>query len=253
MNERLIYVFLLIACFALALLIFVALFFINAPYGRHLRRGWGPTLEATPAWLLMEAVAPVSFALLFMLGSNQITLTSWVLLLMWQAHYFHRAFIYPFRLSAGARRLPLTVVLMGLSFNAVNGYLNGRYLFTFSDGYSAGWLLDPRFIAGAVIFVAGFVINRGADAELRRLRQPGDDGYKVPRGGLYQWVSCPNYFGEILVWCGWALATWSLPGLAFALFTAANLAPRARAHHRWYREQFPDYPEERKALVPRLW
>ncbi len=104
-----------------------------------------------------------------------------------------------------------------------------------------------------MIFVAGFVINRGADAALRRLRQPGDGGYRVPRGGLYRWISCPNYLGEILVWCGWALATWSLPGLAFALFTAANLAPRARAHHRWYREHFPDYPAERKALVPRLW
>ncbi len=138
MNERAIFDVLLIACFALALLIFVALFFINAPYGRHLRRGWGPTLEATPAWLLMEAVAPISLAVLFALGSNQITPTGWVLLLMWQAHYFHRAFICPFRLPAGARRLPLTVVLMGLSFNAVNGYLNGRHLFTFSDGYSTG-------------------------------------------------------------------------------------------------------------------
>ena len=253
MNERDIFDYLLIACFALAALIFVALFFVNAPYGRHLRRGWGPTLNATSAWLLMETVAPVSFAVLFVLGGNPVTLTGWIFLLMWQAHYFHRAFIYPFRLPANPRRLPLTVVLMGLTFNAVNGYLNGRYLFTFSDGYSVGWLLDPRFIAGALIFVTGFVINRGADSTLRRLRQPGTSDYQVPQGGFYRWVSSPNYFGEILVWSGWALATWSLPGLAFALFTAANLAPRAWAHHRWYREHFPDYPSERKALVPRLW
>ena len=52
---------------------------------------------------------------------------------------------------------------------------------------------------------------------------------------------------------GWALATWSLPGLAFAVWTVANLVPRARANHRWYRGRFPDYPKERRALVPGVW
>jgi protein-S-isoprenylcysteine O-methyltransferase Ste14 len=65
-------------------------------------------------------------------------------------------------------------------------------------------------------------------------------------------VTCPNYLGEILEWLGFALATWSLAGLAFALYTAANLAPRAFANHRWCREQFPDYPKNRKALFPFL-
>ena len=74
--------------------------------------------------------------------------------------------------------------------------------------------------------------------------------YKVPTGGAYRWISCPNYFGEIVQWCGWALATWSLGGLAFAVYTTANLAPRALDHHRWYRDNFPDYPPGRRALVP---
>ena len=32
--------------------------------------------------------------------------------------------------------------------------------------------------------------------------------------------------------------------------SAANLVPRALATHRWYRERFPDYPQDRKALIP---
>jgi protein-S-isoprenylcysteine O-methyltransferase Ste14 len=66
-------------------------------------------------------------------------------------------------------------------------------------------------------------------------------------------VSSPNYLGEITIWLGWALATWSLPGLAFAFWTVANLLPRARANHTWYRQTFPDYPAERKALIPKVW
>ena len=61
-----------------------------------------------------------------------------------------------------------------------------------------------------------------------------------------------HYLGEIIEWTGWAIATWSPAGLAFALYTFANLAPRAITHHRWYRERFPDYPRDRKALLPFL-
>jgi 3-oxo-5-alpha-steroid 4-dehydrogenase 1 len=85
------------------------------------------------------------------------------------------------------------------------------------------------------------------------LRQPGEGGYKIPQGGIYRYISCPNYFGEVLEWCGWALATWSLTGLTFAVWTFANLAPRARSHHAWYHSHFPTYPKERKAFIPWIW
>jgi protein-S-isoprenylcysteine O-methyltransferase Ste14 len=135
----------------------------------------------------------------------------------------------------------------------MNGYLNGRYLYTFSGGYGNQWLTDPRFIIGILVFILGYVINRQSDQVLKSLRGPGETGYRIPWGGCYRWISCPNYAGEMIIWAGWAIATWSLPGLAFAFWTAANLVPRARAHHAWYQTTFPDYPMERKALLPGLW
>ena len=57
---------------------------------------------------------------------------------------------------------------------------------------------------------------------------------------------------ELIEWTGWAVASWSAGGLAFAVYTAANLGPRAWSTHRWYRRSFPDYPVERKALIPSL-
>jgi 3-oxo-5-alpha-steroid 4-dehydrogenase 1 len=253
MKELAIFNGLLIGWFVLAVVVFVALLFVVAPYGRHFRSGWGRTIGNRMGWVIMEAPAPMVFAICFVLGNKTSTATALFFLGLWEAHYLHRAFIYPLGLSAMARRMPLVVMSFGMIFNILNGYLSGRYIFTFSGSYSNGWMGDPRFIIGVALFVIGFAINRHADWILRSLRRPGESGYKIAHRGLYHWVSCPNYLGEITIWIGWAVATWSLPGLAFALWTAANLMPRARAHHAWYRENFPDYPSERKALVPGVW
>ncbi len=253
MNEQMIFNALLISMFALAVITTFALFFITAPYGRHTRKGWGPTTDERIGWIVMEAPAPLVFAVCFVLGVHSDTLTAWVFLLVWEAHYLHRAFIYPLGLRTTGRQMPVVIAGMGFLFNVLNGYLNGRYLFTFSGGYPPSWLKDARFVVGMALFLMGYVINRQADRTLRHLRPPGESGYAIPHGGMYRWISCPNYFGEILEWFGWAIATWSLVGLAFFAWTTANLAPRAQSHHLWYREEFEDYPTDRRALLPRLW
>ncbi len=254
MNEFNIFQLILVLSFVFAVAVFVALFFISAPYGRHARRGWGPQLPNWAGWLMMESVSAIVMAVMFVIGDAPWTLTTLSFLLMWEAHYIHRSYIYPFLLRDGNKKMPVVVILMAVVFNLGNGYVNGRYLFHFADSrYTTGWLLDPRFIIGAVMFIEGFLINRDADNTLRGLRKPGEADYKIPHGGLYEYISCPNYLGEILEWSGWAVATWSLPGLTFAIWTFANLAPRALSHHKWYHETFNEYPSNRKALIPGIW
>lgn len=251
MNEQSFYSNLLVVSFLIAVIVFVVLFFFSAPYGRHIRKGWGPAISNKLAWIIMELPAPLIFAIYFYTGDNR-TIPVLIFLGLWEVHYIHRAFIYPFGLR-GDKRMPVLVVGFGLFFNVMNAYLNGKYIFTFSSVYTNSWMIDYRFICGVVLFVVGFLVNRSADQTLHNLRKPGEDIYQIPQTGLYRWISCPNYFGEILIWTGWALATWSLPGLAFAVWTFANLAPRARSHHAWYLENFPDYPSDRKVLLPRVW
>lgn len=254
MDERVFFDGLIIAWFILAAVVCTALFFIVASYGRHVgARRWGLTIDNRIGWMLMEWPAVIVFpaCLLFSRAMNPVM--ALVFVGLWEIHYLHRACVYPLMLRGEHKRMPLTIVGLGFFFNVVEGYLNGRYIFAFSDGYPIGWLYDPRFLVGVALFVAGLVVNRQSDEILRQLRQPGESGYRIPYGGMFRWVSCPNYLGEIVEWFGWALLTWSLPGLVFAVWTAANLAPRAWAHHRWYRKNFPDYPQERQALVPGVW
>jgi 3-oxo-5-alpha-steroid 4-dehydrogenase 1 len=235
----------------LAVVTVLALVFVSAPYGRHAREGWGPTVPVRWGWVLMELPCVVAFAAFFATGAHSTALVPLVFLAFWQLHYLNRTFVFPFRLRVGDRRMPLLIPLLAITFNVLNAWINARWIGHLGT-YAADWLRDPRFICGALMFGAGWLGNLHSDAVLRALRKPGETGYKIPRGGLYRWVSAPNYLCEIVEWCGWAVMTWSPAGLAFALYTVANLAPRAWSNHIWYLDKFDDYPAERKALVPYL-
>lgn len=235
----------------LGLATFVVLLFVSAPYGRHQRQGWGPVMGARWGWVLMEVPCVVIMAVLFLHSSWIDNAAGWCFFCMWEGHYIHRALIYPFRLQASQRTIPWAIVGLGVSFNMINVACNGIELFEMRVPSSAQLLWNWHFICGLVIFVFGMTLNIHSDAILMHLRKGRENGgYKIPRRGAFRWLSCPNYSGEMVEWVGWAMATWSVSGSAFALWAAANLVPRALAHHRWYRGYFSDYPPQRKALIP---
>jgi hypothetical protein len=250
MAEARFYDLLLASWFALAAISALALLFVAAPYGRYARTGWGPTIPSTLGWIAMEAPSAVVMAMLWAAGPRRANLVAIVLASGWIGHYLYRSFVFPLIRRGGGRPMPAAIALMGCVFNLGNAYLNGRWLFALGPERGVAWFTDPRFLIGAVLFAAGFATHVRADVLLARLREPGETQYKIPRGFLFEQVSCPNYLGEIVEWTGWALAAWSLAGLSFVFWTIANLAPRALAHHRWYRETFPDYPRSRRAIVP---
>ncbi len=240
----------LVASAATAVVVFISLQFVAAPYGRHARRGWGPVVPSRWGWIVMEAVAAGALLYFFFRQRPIMTPTLWALLGLWELHYLNRSFVYPLRMRTRGKTNPLMVVLMAMAFNTWNGYLNGHWLGVHAADYTTAWMSQPNFIAGLALFVTGFAINVQSDEILLRLRRGADTGYAIPRGGLYRYISCPNYFGELIEWTGWALMTWSTAGLVFALWTAANLVPRARSHHQWYQKEFRNYPRERKAIIP---
>ena len=250
MTEERLHGILVWAVIAMAAVTFLYLRRRAAPYGRHYAgAGWGPHVSAKLAWIIMELPAPAVFLIVYLNGKGAFQVLPLLFLVIWQGHYLNRTLVYPFRIRARGRKTPLLLVGAGFLFNAINAYINARFISEFNE-YTIEWLADPRFLVGVGIFLAGLALNLHADHTLMRLRRPGETGYAIPQGGGFRFVSCPNYLGEILEWMGWAVATWSTCGLAFMLFTVANLAPRARSNHRWYLETFSDYPARRRALIP---
>lgn len=76
--------------------------------------------------------------------------------------------------------------------------------------------------------------------------------YLLPKGGLFDFVTMPHYFFELIAWLGIAFVSQDLNVfLVFAsMFT--YLLTRARATKIWYLKNVDNYPTERKVLVPLL-
>lgn len=251
MDYHTLYVVCLWIIFVVSALSFPVLFFFTASYGRHATKiQWGVPYNL--GWFIME-IPPITIVpTVFFLGDYSTETAPLVIISIWIAHYTYRSLMFPFLLKGKDKVKPGAAVIVGFVFNSINGFAIAYGLGHIASHFTSDWLHDPRFIVGALMMVAGFSINFHSDHVLRTLRKPGETGYKIPYGGFYRWVSSPNYLGEIIEWTGFAIATWFLPGVAFMVFTISNLFPRAFAHHRWYLQNFPDYPKNRKAIIPFL-
>ncbi|KAM6179624.1 3-oxo-5-alpha-steroid 4-dehydrogenase 2 [Erethizon dorsatum] len=220
------------------------------PYGKHSERSSpeAKCLPARAAWFLQELpsfAVPAGILVQqpgFLFGTPET-----VLLGLFCAHYFHRTFIYS--LLTRGRPYPALLVFRGIVFCTGNGLLQSYYLIYCAE-YPEEWYTDVRFTLGLFLFILGTGINIHSDYILRQLRKPGEVTYRIPQGGLFTYVSGANFLGEIIEWIGYALATWSVPALAFTFFSLCFLGLRAVHHHRFYLKTFEDYPKSRKALIP---
>ncbi|XP_021178393.2 3-oxo-5-alpha-steroid 4-dehydrogenase 2b [Fundulus heteroclitus] len=220
----------------------------QASYGRHMKRSSpARTVPARVAWFLQEMPALLMPLLLMQLSHRYSAMGRALLLKTFCLHYFQRTFVYS--LLTRGQPFPLSVMASAAVFCSLNGFLQGHYLLHcahFDDQWSTGC----RYIIGLLVFYTGMAINVHSDHILRNLRKPKEIVYAIPAGGLFEYVSGANYFGEIVEWCGYAIATWSLPAFAIAVFSLCFIGPRAFYHHRFYKEHFEEYPKFRKALIP---
>ena len=238
---------------AIAVVVFVCLFFIDAGYGKFYQPKWGPSVDNRIGWTLMEAPVFVAMLALWWFSDRRMDGVRIVFLLLFETHYFHRSFIFP-RQIRGHSRMPLSIILMGALFNTLNAFMQGGWIFYFSpsDFYGKDWLLSLPFLLGTVIFFAGMAVNIQSDSIIRNLRKPGDTAHYLPKGGLFRYVTSANYFGEFVEWVGFAILTWSWAGAVFALWTFANLAPRAARIYDLYSREFPEEidTQKTKRMIP---
>jgi 3-oxo-5-alpha-steroid 4-dehydrogenase 1 len=232
-----------------AFITFVYLFYVDAPYGRHIRKGWGKNISARLGWVVMESPCVILMIIYAWLVKDQLQVVHKVFLILWLVHYIHRSFIYPFAIDMTNPKMPISIAASAFFFNIVNVNIQAFGIFYFTE-YLQDWMNSPVFYSGISIFLIGMYINIRSDYLIISLRKDKGPGYHMPNKFMHRYISAPNYFGEIVEWIGWTILTWSISGLVFAIWTIANLFPRAIAHHKWYQEKFNDYPKNRKAIIP---
>lgn len=166
---------------------------------------------------------------------------------IWILHYFNRTIIYPLRIKTKGKKMPLTIACSAFFFNIINGFFNGYFIALINIEF-LNYLL---IYFGLFLFLVGFFINVYSDNKLIKLRR-NNEGYQIPNGGFFNYISCPNFFGEIIEWLGFSIMTFNLASLSFLIWTCCNLVPRSLAHHKWYLNKFEKYPKNRKAIFPFL-
>ena len=233
---------------------FVACMLISAPYGRYTTsKGWGVQIPAKIAWIAMESPNLWMPIVIYSYYPSQfiMTLPSYILLSMFVSHYINRTIIYPLRMPVNCSEMPISVAWLAFSYCCWNAYTQVLSLCVVTS-YNKDWIFDKRFLIGFSIFLMGMYLNICSDKTLLAIRSKGTRD--IPRGGLFEYISCANYGAEIFEWIGYAIACWSLPAAAFAFYTFCNIGPRGYRHHQWYQQKFKEnYPTNRKAVIPFLW
>jgi len=214
------------------------------------------------AWrtvFLVEYFGPLFVYLLFYSGQETIyhsttphTLLQKVALVLWIGHFLKRELetLFVHRFSNA------TMPVFNIAKNS--GYYWG---FAAAVAYFVNHPLhtpppELTWKVAAVVFVLAELGNLHAHWTLRNLRSPGTKQRGIPKGFLFNFVSCPNYFFELIAWIAFAVLTSTLTAYLFALFGAIQMFIWAKAKHRQYVKEFDGkegrelYPRSRKMMFP---
>ncbi|XP_068626921.1 probable very-long-chain enoyl-CoA reductase art-1 [Battus philenor] len=108
--------------------------------------------------------------------------------------------------------------------------------------------------------VGGFILcelgNLSIHLLLKNLRPPGTKVRRIPMPDgnpfslLLNYVSCPNYTYEFGAWVFFTILTKCAPVGIFAVVGMYQMTVWALGKHRNYKKEFPEYPKQRKAILP---
>ena len=130
----------------------------------------------------------------------------------------------------------------------------------------SGLIVNPVFFAGLVLFIFGFLLEIIADKQKSKFRAIPENKNKFISSGLWARSRHPNYFGEIVLWTGIAVMSFSsLEGLQYLtlispIFTYVLLVYisgvrmlEARGDIKWgENEDYRNYKENTPVLLLRL-
>jgi steroid 5-alpha reductase family enzyme len=121
-----------------------------------------------------------------------------------------------------------------------------------TEGGVGSYALDPFLVVGLALWAFGFAVEVTADLQKGRFRSDPSNRGRFIQSGLWSWSRHPNYFGEITLWLGIAIAAFPVlsgwqyctlvsPLFVFLLITRVSGVPmlEKKADSKWGGQ--PDY------------
>ena len=122
-----------------------------------------------------------------------------------------------------------------------------------------GRYLRWNHVLGVALFCVSSFIQFSSHRILANLRKDKKGRivtfkHSIPRGSLFDLISSPHYFSEILIYLSLCLvfAGQSTTWWMVCYFVMSNQVVVGLFNHHWYQENFTDYPKSRKAVLPYL-
>jgi very-long-chain enoyl-CoA reductase len=177
---------------------------------------------------------------------------AWLALALWSLHFAKRTAESLWVHRYGKAAVPVGDVVTEYVYYWGFAAWNAWSVTSSSYAAPATWLV----VAGTLVFIVAELGNARAHRMLRDLRPEGTKRRVIPRGFLFERVSCPHYLFEILSWVGFALVTQTWAARVFLVVAAGILGAWAHTRHVAYRRDFDGndgrelYPPARRALLP---
>ncbi|XP_076396242.1 polyprenal reductase isoform X2 [Megachile rotundata] len=115
----------------------------------------------------------------------------------------------------------------------------------------------PQLIC-AMIFLISSYTQLKTNFILRNLRKDKNNEinttiYKIPHGGLFEYVSGALQITEIIIYLTMSIILWQSSTFHFiTIWVLVNQVSTAVLTHKWYIQTFQNYPKCRKILIPYL-
>eukprot|EP00742_Colponemidia_sp_Colp-10_P011500 GILJ01012782.1.p1 GENE.GILJ01012782.1~~GILJ01012782.1.p1 ORF type:complete len:312 (-),score=20.83 GILJ01012782.1:151-1086(-) len=189
-----------------------------------------------------------------------------------QVHLLRRCyesfFITVFSATA---KMHLLVYILGIGFYMLTSFsilLESEFMGTadsdwfFTDNFTCnvGSILSLSLVSALFLFIFSSYSQHRSHRILADLRTDHVDStfsstknsYRIPRGGLFDLISCPHYFAEFGIYVSFIILTQGRSTVLWLQFiwVVVNLTITANRTHRWYREKFKNYPRKRKTIIP---
>lgn len=224
----------------------------STAYGRF-GEGAYVTLPPHIGWWLMELPVTITFAYFFFVKggsqSREPVPRFCAAVMCW--HYAYRGWIFPFSIvSHKDSKFSLVPALFGSMVTVTHGYLNAKWFAEHGKHLNRQWLRSPLFRLGIAMYASGFYMLTWHDTILRNLRTPGGPRYSIPRGGLFEYATCAQYFCELWTFLGFWLISAGPNGAFIFMVSVSNLVPRSVMTTTWYKKTFPGEYPERYHLIP---